>query len=440
MQFLQTIRKIIDENVSRATNIFLFLIIILIPFSVRYVFDSTWNSQTGAYSDFTSLSLYISDLVLLGLILCFMWNYKFIKRTWLYLIGLSISWLVLELILQSRETLPLQLNFSFRLVLLMFFAFVVSQISVSREKVAWAFSILGAIQGLIAILQFYFQKSLGLYYLGESHLSPETLGVAKIVAHGTKFIRGYGTFPHSNLLAAFLVTSTLLNLYLLIKNHQLPRGIWRTITLYSILALNIFGIFVSFSRGGLLALGFCIGLILAFLLIKRQYSTAKSLILPLFIIIFSSIAVLWPYLATRTTVSDNAVKERVFYNQVGDKMIKSKPFLGIGPGTSVLHMKHYSDQNLEPWEIQPIHNYYLISWSEWGIGAILLFMVLLYPFYVLFKRGLANFNEWQAILSILLFSFLALFLLDHYFYTIWPTQLLLWLVVGLVAHETLKSS
>ncbi len=443
MQFLQTIRKYFSSDVAREnkfTNPLLFFLIALIPFSIRHVFDSSWNFQTGAYSDFTSLSLYISDIVLISLLLCFMWNHISSSRLprlsnlslplkiWFGLASATVAWLILELFLQSRETLSLQTYCSFRVVLFLAFALVVSRIQVSREKLAWFFTILGGLQSIIAIFQFYWQKSIGLYILGESHLSPETLGVAKIVSHGTKLIRGYGTFPHSNLLSAFLVCSTLLNLYLLIKKPQISRGIW----VYILLTLNIFGLFLTFSRGGLLAFGVGLIIIFAYFLINRRFSIIRRVFIPVSLIIAGSALVLAPYLSTRTTISDSAVKERLFYNRIGEKMISDKPYFGQGTGISVLHMKQYAETELKPWEVQPIHNYYLISLAEWGIGAIFLIATLLFPILALFKRKM---NTWQVILSAIGISFLALFLFDHYFYTIWPTQLLLWLIVGLSLRE-----
>ncbi len=442
------------KSVSRVTSYLLFLLIVLIPFSVRHVFDSSWNFQTGAYSDFTSLSIYISDLVLVALIgFTFLMKPKpwDIPRAWKITAVLAGAWLILVLFLQSRETLHLQVYFSLRILFLLIFASAVSQIHVSREKLAWLFSILGAIQGLIAIFQFYFQKSVGLFILGESHLSSDTLGVAKIVSHGTKLIRSYGTFPHSNLLAAFLLVSTLFNLYLLTKTNHSPRGEKisrgedaqpRNILLYLALFLNIFGIFLSFSRAGILALVISAAIFIAYLLYIKGFSAVSRGMVALAGAGIVSVLVIFPYLTTRTTISDEAVKERVFYNHIGEKIVKNKPFFGIGPGNSVLHMKQYAkDQfqdDLKPWEVQPIHNYYLLSWAEWGIGSILLLFLIVFSIITLVKTKK---ESWTILLIAITSGFLVLFLFDHYFYTIWPTQLLLWLVVGLglntISRETI---
>lgn len=439
------------KSFSRVTSFLseylLYLLLLLIPFSMRHVFDSAWNIRTGAYSDFTSLSLYLSDIVLIALIGFTVWSKPKwqLPKAWKITAIAAGVWLILELFIQTRYFFPLQVYFTIRILLLLIFAGIIANISVSREKLAWFFTGLGAFQGLIAVLQFYFQKSVGLFLLGESHLGQDMFGVAKIVSHGTKLIRAYGTFPHSNLLAAFLIISTLFNLYLLTKTSQSPRGKitprGKIFTKYSALLyltmfLNVFGVFLTFSRSGLLALVVAGTISLAYFLYLSGFSIVSRGIVPFIASIILSAVILFPYLTTRTTISDNAVKERVFYNQVGEKIVKDKPIFGIGPGTSVLHMKQYStnasNTELRPWEIQPIHNYYLLSWAEWGLGSILLLFIIVFPIIGLIKTKK---DSWSIILLSMSASFLVLFLFDHYFYTIWPTQLLLWFIIGLSLNK-----
>ncbi len=432
------------NSFSRVTQYLLLLIIISIPFSIRHVFQTPWNYETGAYSDFTSISLYISDLIVLAVI-GFTWIKKrsdspVLPKLWKYSAIGALIWIILELLIQPSATMPLRFYFSARIVLLVLLSISIARISVSREKIAWFFTILGAIQSILAGIQFIIQKSIGLYALGESLLSPEILGVAKIVSHGTKIIRGYGSFPHPNLLSAFLLAGVIFNIYLILKTYQLPRGgkksrgIWLYITLF----LNIFGIFLTFSRAGIITLLLSLTVLGCYIMMKHQIQAFKTVMIPTIIAIVISAAILAPYLMSRGGFSDQATKERVFYNQIGLSILKDKPFFGTGPGASVLHMKQYSGTQLEPWEIQPIHNYYLISAAEWGVGAIFLIILLIYPLLLLYKRKI---DDWGLILALLLGSVAILFLCDHYFYTIWPTQLILWVIVGLsinyaVSHET----
>lgn len=413
-------------------------IVFLIPFSIRHVFDSSLNFKTGAYSDFTSISLYFSDFLVVWLIIR---HFNKLKGfTWHKLLGLSIIWIALELAFHRFP--PLQSYFSIRLVTLLLFSGVIASIGLNKNKIeffTWIITILGAIQSIIATIQFLIQKSIGLYLLGESHLSPDMYGIAKIVAHGTRFIRGYGTFPHSNLLAAFLVTTTLLCIYLLTLNYQR----YTKVLIYILFSINLLGIIMTFSRGGILTITFGVILAILMLFFSGKRKLAVYLLMVTLAVGAISIIALKPYLLTRSTLSDNAVKERLFYNKVGVEIIKDNPIIGTGPGLSVLHMKQYSPTNLETWEIQPIHNYYLIAIAEWGIGALVLFAVILFPIISLAKKVWASIKKntpdfWQIILLIIGSCFLILFFLDHYFYTIWQTQVLLWMFLGLIAAEAFK--
>lgn len=418
------------DNVARVTHWLFFATFVLVPFSIRYVFHSHEAYLTGAYSDFTSFSIYIVDIILIFLlILVSAFHMKQqVSKLWLYATTGTVIWLIIELVLQNSTNFSLQLYFSVRFVLLLLFALAVSQLSISREKIAWVFVVLGAIQTVIATMQFYFQKSLGLYYVGESTLSPETLGVAKIVAHGTKMIRGYGTFPHPNILGAFLIVATLFNIYLLYKTLQKSRGILLTF----LLLLNIFGVFVTFSRGGIIALGFGLFISIILLIHSKNHKYFTQILGTVLISSLISILILLPYLNTRTTFSDTATKERIFYTEIGKRLIISQPYFGTGAGLSVLHMKQYSITDLKPWEIQPIHNFWLLLWAEWGMGSIMVAFLVFLPVISLFKRKI---SLWRVYLIAIFGAIILLFMIDHYFYTLWPAQLILWLIIGLIMRE-----
>ena len=72
----------------------------------------------------------------------------------------------------------------------------------------WQCFIAGAVlQSLVAIAQFFTQKSLGLKFFAESPIGPNIDGAAKIVVNGVKIVRAYGLVPHPNILAAILMAA-----------------------------------------------------------------------------------------------------------------------------------------------------------------------------------------------------------------------------------------
>ena len=380
------------------TGYILFLISLFFP--LRYVFLTNEAYKTGAYSDFTSFSLYLCDILAIGLFLLIYKDLK-IKKSLKYGLGVLLVWLVVAMTFTSHASLSLNIYFLGRFIELFLVLAVFSTIFtyLKPKTLIKLFLGLASFQAILAISQFLSQKSVGLYLLGESHIGPSIYGVAKIVSYGTKYIRAYGTFPHPNILSAFLVVALFLILFELLRlrairpagsaepeNRQKSQAV--TVTYYILLALNLFGLFLTFSRAALLTFGLGL-IILAGAYIWRKIGPIRSLILPYAaIILFSliSIVILKNFLITRATFTDEATKERVFYDQVGLKIIQDHPLVGVGEGTSVLHMKQYSPVELQPWEIQPIHNYYLLTAAEIGIVGLIILLIL----FALPVKDLAN--------------------------------------------------
>ncbi len=421
-----------------------FLLIFSLFFSVRFVFESNSAFKTGSYSDFTSFSLYFSDLVIIALFLL-NWRAVFASSRAHHVVWILTTWIALTFALNWGILTSLNYYFLVRFLLLIILYFVVfKDDKLPKRPLIYWFCSLAALQSIIALMQFLEQRSLGLYLLGESHLSPASAGVAKIVSHGTRFIRGYGTFPHSNLLSAFLFTAILFSLYLIFTAETRRQKILAS----ALLVINIFGLTVTFSRAGIAATILILIAYFGWLLItkfnRRKVLWATGVAALSFVVAF---AVFHQFLLTRATITDEAVKERAFYNHIGLNIIKSRPWQGIGFGSSVLHMQQFAPTQLEPWEIQPIHNYYLLAAAEVGlIGAGLFIILFLWHLIKLFQRIIKNRRAenngdylYQLTLGAILCGFLILMLFDHYFYTINQTQLLLWLVLGLIGREIASS-
>jgi O-antigen ligase len=416
------------------------LFIFSIFFPIRHVFKSESNFATGAYSDFTSISLYSCDLLIIALFLVLLgdggWSKKLTKP-----LLLLTAWLIMILLGRINSQIGLNIYFFFKILELFVLHETFKNYGHSyKDIIAKTLVLFGFLESLLAIFQFLYQRSLGFYKIGEQHIDPLTLGVAKIGLNMLKFVRGYGTFPHPNLLSAFLFTCTIFGLYLLLGAKSKIQRIYYSI----ILVFTIFGLFITFSRAGLLALA--VTLIVFFLLNIRQTGLQRKIGLPAVIAlvtILSASLLLKPFILARTDLStDQSAKERIFYTKIGLKIIKAHPITGTGIGTSVLHMKQYSPVELKPWEIQPIHNYFLLAAAELGIvGAIILIYLFISYLKNLFLLvwNKNTFSIYRLSLLCILIGYLILMFFDHYFYTIEQTQILLWMVLGLVAAEILNN-
>jgi O-antigen ligase len=427
-------------NLAKA---FFFLFLFSLFFPIRYVIPTKSAYLIGVYSDFTSVSLYLSDIFLI-----ITWFFCFLPRGisefWSIVKGqlsivIFLIWLILDLIwhLQDKSSLNLWYSLKYAEFIVTYgtFSYLFSKTSIKSTFLNF-FAFFATFESLLALWQFKTQKSLGLYKFGEEHLSRAITGVAKIVSSGTTYIRGYGTFPHSNVLSAFLTTGLLICLYLLINAKN-----WRLKGLYGLaIAITTFGLTVSFSRAGYLSYG--LGLIIFFGGILYTQPVKKLSALPktawvaagvCLASILLALMVFRPFLLTRANVTDDSSLQRIFYAKISLKIMIQHPIFGLGIGESILHMQQYSSIKLWYWQIQPIHNYFLLAGAELGIpGMLILIWIFLSHLISLLKQKLTTY---YLLLTTILISILILMQFDHYFYTLQQTQLLLWMVLAIISSE-----
>jgi hypothetical protein len=401
--------------------------------------------------------------------------------------------------------------------------------------------ILGTIQSIIGITQVLLQHSIGLSFLRESLISPNIPGVAKLVVHGNKYIRAYGLFPHPNILGGFLVMSITVT-WLCIKLHQIhlsisqsasldnmncstpasrrrsvfaSRGGWNNITLqatqtipnlstskasgtillYIIIAVQLLALLLSFSKSAI------IGLMIAVLYINFTFMPRKGILTSLpskkmeaftkwvisrirLIILILSVILISLFLASKDLGANlnQSITERITYLNVSRGTILTSPIIGIGSGQYIWNMQTYKGQALETWQFQPVHNVFLLIWSELGIVGLALFTYFLFKLFHAclparqveqFKQITTIFNKSNtrektnissekpeclsagklegdssilcneytylsnSILLVyfkgILLSFIFIMMFDHYFWDIWQGQVMLWMILGMIA-------
>lgn len=437
-------------NKTNLAQICFLLLLFSIFFPIRHTFLTPSAYILGQYSDFTSFSLYLSDILLI-----ITWFLVILPRGELgtkrlipnsYILILII-WLILDLIWHFKTNSNLNYYNALKyaeLIVACGTAYHVFRKTSIKSLFLNVFVIFSSVESILALWQFAIQKSIGgfLHRLGESIIAPNIANVAKIVSSGTTYIRGYGTFPHPNLLSAFLITGIFILLYQILTETKLKYRFFYILGLF----INILGLTVSFSRAGYIALAFGLVLFFGFLIF---FDTAIGkmrvwlTILYVALALATSFIIFKPFLITRETISDDAVSARLTYAQIGGRMIKANPLFGVGIGESVLHMQQYSLAHLQPWEIQPIHNYFVLAVAELGLpGALIFILIFLSLLFGLIKklRQLSDFTlvTYNLSLITILCSFLVLMQFDHYFYTLEQTQMLLWIMLGIITAEISK--
>ncbi len=177
--------------------------------------------------------------------------------------------------------------------------------------------------------------------------------------------------------------------------------------------------------------------------------------------------------------------ERLYLSQEIYGIAKEHFIFGLGAGQSVFMMQKYFSEDLASWQFQPVHNLFLLIFSETGFIGLILFGLFLFQLLTLRKyvprgtridwRYFSNliYSTWNSrdntsesdlfhveqiskhfryvprgtivkqdilvklFLSAILFI-LWISLFDHYFWDIQQGQLLLWLFLGLFAAQKLS--
>lgn len=405
-------------------KILFYLLIFCLPFQTRkilYQWSGDFNEWTGAY-------LYLTDLLVLLIFLLWFWRMKkerFFKES----INLKSPglWLTIFLIISLVSLVQagnIRLGFYKWFKLLEFaglFFYLKHNFKqlFDFKRLGQVFVASGLVQSFIAFGQYAGQKSLGLKLLRESPLDSETAGVAKIIVEGAKIVRPYGTFPHPNLLAAFLLVSLFCLYYLWLKD-KIDYGF-----LAGAYGLLFFSLYLTFSRAVIFT--FLLTSLLYFIILFRR-NRKKILALFLLLVILNSIFIVlaWPEISSRWPISliGQSVSLRAFYIETAFSVIKAHPWLGLGLGNFVWRIRQMLHL-LSSWLHQPVHNIYLLIASETGLTGLIVFLFFIFRLSIQSKKIPLS-------LFFVLFSFLFIGLFDHFLWTLQQGQLLFWLTLGIM--------
>ncbi len=451
---MRSIFKKISNNLDLT---FFYFFILSIPLGTKLVFLSKDSYFTGAFVHYTTFFLYLSDIFFI--LALFFWILRQVKKSGFPIkpvcpVG-RLRMTILRRIFLSAQSLKMSLKQNIIYYILFFFLIcAVLSIFSAKNNIVGTYQVLklfefvllfilagklinslkklyfcfililstGFTQAIISVAQYYKQSNLGLKWLGEPILSPDLAGVAKIVVDGEKIIRVYGTFPHPNVLAGFLLMSLFISFYFLFfyikRRHDVVspsdsgfpiklgmtifrrrhsgmspsvspflkgvRGIslfkqflkqnWQFLLLIALISIQFLAFILTFSRtawlAGLFSL-FCFiflyyknvshETIPIFALFKRKFT---SLIIIILIISCFSI-ILSPQISTRFELNknDQAISDRFLFNSFSFEMIKKSPFLGVGMGNFVLNYDNFFPFNKE--KIPPL-NLLLIKGEKQG--------------------------------------------------------------------------
>lgn len=400
------------------------LLLATIPIQLGKHFWPAFSFVDGIRVDYLSPTLYFSDIVF---VLLFLASINRLRKELLVFIKhpLFIA-LVLALVLSTVFALRVDAAVfgvikAFEFIYLAFY--VAKTYAKDREDILrFTFVLGGLVQVVILFFQFVSQKSLGslFYYLGERAFSISTPGIALFNWNGELVMRPYGTFPHPNVLAYYLLCGFTFLLY----SVQKEKGLLLWIKCIALLFLFA-GIILTFSR---IIILFLVMVVLIWISQEIRIQLRRKLI-GLFSITMLIVGLILTPRYIDTFVRDATLRFELI--TISFKIIASHPFFGVGLNNVFYHQAPFQ-QVLSPTFYQPVHNIFILWTALVGmIGGVIALLFVINTLKTLrfhLKLGASVFYRSAAVLVVIA---IGVGMFDHYLLTLQQGQLLLSLLLGL---------
>ncbi len=378
--------------------------VVFVPFGIGFLIDTHSSLGLNFFNPYLSQKLYLSDVFWLLGVFCLGVGVLFgrlkldfdRKKHFTFLVfSCAVLLACLISVLSSFDNF-VALVYFFRVIEFLVFSWLIVLNVLPVKKVLYIFIFLLGGLALLGILQFVLQHSIGLHFLGEPVISVAQPGVAKVEIFGHQLLRAYGTFSHPNVFGGYLVMAILGVFYL--KSIRFRK---------ILISICLLALILTFSRSALLAL-------LLFVFFK---SNLRFKFLYVGIFLFCFFVLFFDF-------SELAVSERLEYMRISKEMFFSYPF-GVGGGNFTFVMPQFSSLVLMPWQLQPVHNIFLLFLNEWGIvGFLLIIGAVINCISAVWKKhqNLQNIGAMMVLIFIL-------GMFDHYLISLYQGQLILALML-----------
>lgn len=294
------------------------------------------------------------------------------------------------------------------------------------------------IQSIFAIWQFFNQYIFANKWLGlAEHLS---VGGGSIILETTsgRWLRAYGSLPHPNILGGILVIALVLLFYLGLTVQNKKE---RTFVLLN-LVLIVPALFFTFSRSAWVALILVFGLMIFWLYRQKNIIWNKNFIklfsiFVLIVVILSTIfsGLLLSRVSPTTDLEAQSISLRYAFTKQALTIAQSSWLTGVGLGNYTLAVFEKIKHSWPGYYYQPVHNIYLLVFVELGIFGILIFsliiFILIYKYFQSeFLRSGIKPSLQKTIIFLSLILMLVISLFDHYFWTLYSSHILFWLIIA----------
>jgi hypothetical protein len=323
----------------------------------------------------------------------------------------------------------------------------------------------GCLQSVVALVQYFFQRPIGLKYLGELNFTAPGVNPSSFTSHDGSLClidhifspsalkllaRAYGTLSDPNILGGYLVLSLICTFYLFMTARAMK---W-TYALHATVLLQFLSMFITYSRSGYIGImiGSVVFFFLLFVIIKKNTKKIVDFeddirptmrrIYHLGIVIFSSFFISMTlffhqildrggFLNYRHTLAQGADVERQVYQEIALHEIQKNPLVGVGFNNYTINMSLSSEKELPKELSHPVHNIFLLIASETGFFGLFMFSLFLFSSFRSMIKSTLTLEI--AALTALFIAFLFLGCCGHYFLSWTSGNLMLFFVMGQIA-------
>jgi len=464
-------KKSIANGIRKLENISFYLLILLLPTQLGKHFWPDFSSVMGIRVDYLSPTIYLTDLIVGLLFIAWLLNinpkseylnpkqhqnkknkspkhFEHLRFENLNLFSISnlvfqifIFYLLINVFLSGRIAGGLYSLLKFlEMSFVAYYTAKFIDLKNNFPRIITMLSIGAIAESAIAIFQYVLQGSIGgvLYYLGERTFNASTPGIANASLSGELVLRPYGTFPHPNVLAGFLVVAMTLILGFLLnsKRHceamkwlrqfrsirRVKRACFVLLAMTTALILGTLALFLSMSRVAIVLWALIIGYFFIRNMKKKIY---------IFVILGISLIFMSSPIGSRFTnikIGDEAIVQREVLISSSLKMIERSPLFGVGLGNFIPTIATIQKPLSLGLYLQPVHNIFLLVTAETGLVGLGFFTWFLWKTYQGIMKQESRIKE---MLVMALTSILILGLFDHYWLTLQQGQLLFAIIIGL---------
>ncbi|MBU2229152.1 O-antigen ligase family protein [Patescibacteria group bacterium] len=417
----------------------IYLWIFLLPWQTRWIIQE--GMLNGKPWEYGTVSLYVVDVLLVLLIAIRFFakgnedNIKTIHGHKLNILPFALGILILSFlsIYWARDAY-VSLYGVVRVAEGVLLYWLISTSRFSLTKAGIAFGASAVLQSVIGILQFTFQKTISSKWLGMALQESSVSGTSVVETATNRFLRAYGSLPHPNILAGFLVIGFIILLGLYLEKKSALKNI-----LPGMFALVSAGLFVTYSRSGWLALLLAVIFfsIVAFRKSKRwRITIAKAA--GIIVVVFLTFLLIYPETVSTRVASSSRLEQKSFsdratYFQQSKELLDENWLHGVGINNYTFAVKETVDSTLPGPEYQPVHNVYVLSFVELGLFGLIVFLALIVQIarnsWLELKKHTVN--HWVVVYSAIFGAMVIIFFFDHYFWTLSVGIMLFWLMLGL---------